>query len=179
MSEGWREEGNPSFGRVRAREGGARAKREGGRGPSEEGGREGWREPELRSRPSLPPSLPSPSPPSPSLPPPLPPSLPSLPSPLPPERSQVTSLVCTIKLQHPLSVCVSVPPTPFFSTRPVDRNQIWHTYSGRYGTHSQLKKIEPPHPRRVPWEFLGGQKIKSPGNVMNCPENPPVGGWKF
>ena len=21
------------------------------------------------------------------------------------------------------------------------------------------------------WGFLGGQKIKSPGNVMNCPEN--------
>ena len=43
-------------------------------------------------------------------------------------------------------VCLSVPP-PFFSTRPSDRNQIWHTYSGRYGTHSQLKKIDPAHPR--------------------------------
>ncbi len=41
-----------------------------------------------------------------------------------------------------MSVC-----TPLFSTRPSDRNQIWHTYSGRYGTHSQLKKFDPPHPR--------------------------------
>ena len=66
----------------------------------------------------------------------------------------------------------SVP--PFFSTRPSDRNQIWHTYSGRHGTHSELKKNYPPHPRGVPWGgvggFLGGQKIKSSGNVMNCPK---------
>ena len=44
-------------------------------------------------------------------------------------------------------VCLS---PPFFSTRPSDRNQIWHTYSahsGRYGTHSQLKKFDPAHPR--------------------------------
>ena len=56
-----------------------------------------------------------------------------------------------IKLQKSLSVCLpavclSVPP-PFFSTRPSDRNQTWHTYSGRYGNHSQLKKIDPAHPR--------------------------------
>ena len=42
-----------------------------------------------------------------------------------------------IKLQCPF-VCVSVP--PFFLTRPSNRNQIWHTFSDRYGTHSQLKK---------------------------------------
>ena len=55
-------------------------------------------------------------------------------------------LVYYIKLQFSLSVCLSVPPPPF-STRPSDRNQIWHTYSGRYGPHSQLKKIDPAHPR--------------------------------
>ena len=29
----------------------------------------------------------------------------------------------------------------FFSTRPSDRNQILHTYSDRYGTHSHLNKL--------------------------------------
>ena len=52
-----------------------------------------------------------------------------------------------------------------------DRNQIWHTYSDGYGTDSNLKKIDPPDPRGVPGGILGGQKFKSPGNVMNCPEN--------
>ena len=47
-------------------------------------------------------------------------------------------LVYYTKLQCPF-VCLSVPPPPF-STRPSDRNQIGHTYSGRYGIHSQLKK---------------------------------------
>ena len=50
-----------------------------------------------------------------------------------------------IKLQFSLSVCLSVP--PFFPTRPSDRNQIWHTYSGRCGTHSQLIFFDPAHPR--------------------------------
>ena len=50
-----------------------------------------------------------------------------------------------IKLQCPFA-CLSVPPPPF-STRPSDRNQIWHTYSDRYGTGSHLKKLTHPHPR--------------------------------
>ena len=112
-----------------------------------------------------------------------------------------------IKLQFSLSVCLSVPLPPF-STRSSDRNQIWHIYSGRYGTHSDIKKFYPPHPRGVPWGCWGvfrgsknqktgkchelprkstkkvktrwgvgwggsfrGHKIKSPGSVMNCPEN--------
>ena len=33
------------------------------------------------------------------------------------------------------------------------------------------KKITPPPPKGVAVGILGGQKIKSPGNVMNCPEN--------
>ena len=49
-----------------------------------------------------------------------------------------------IKLQCPF-VCLY--PPPLFPTRPSDRNQIWHTYSGRYGTHSQLNKFDPAHPR--------------------------------
>ena len=52
-----------------------------------------------------------------------------------------------------------------------DRNQICHTYSDGYGTDSNLKKFDPPDPRGVPGGILGGQKFKSPGNVMNCPEN--------
>ena len=50
-----------------------------------------------------------------------------------------------IKLQCPF-VCLSLCLYPPLSTRPSDRNQIWHTYSGRYGTHSQLKKLTHPTP---------------------------------
>ena len=56
-------------------------------------------------------------------------------------------------------------------SRPSERNQIWHTYSDRYGTDSNLKKVDPPDPRGVPGGILAGQQLKSPGNVMNCPEN--------
>ena len=48
---------------------------------------------------------------------------------------------------------------------------MWHTYSDGYGTDSNLNKFDPPDPRGVPGGILGGQKFKSPGNVMNCPEN--------
>ena len=44
----------------------------------------------------------------------------------------------------------------------------------------------PPPPKGVAVGILGGQKIKSPGNVMNCPENQynlflpiPPGGGEF
>ena len=82
-------------------------------------------------------------------------------------------------------VCLSVCTPPPFSARPSDRNQIWHTYSGRYGTHSEIKKFTHPTPEGSHGGvggFLGGKKIKRPGNVMNCPENPhkkskPGGGW--
>ena len=60
---------------------------------------------------------------------------------------------------------------PALHSRLSDRNQIWDTYSDGYGTDSNLKKIDPPDPRGVPGGILGGQKFKSPGNVMNCPEN--------
>ena len=33
-----------------------------------------------------------------------------------------------------------------------------------------IKKIYPPPPKGVAVGILGGQKIKSPGNVMNCRE---------
>ena len=49
-------------------------------------------------------------------------------------------IIYYIDLQRPfvcLSVCLYPPP---FSSRPSDCNQIWHTCSGIYGTHSQLKK---------------------------------------
>ena len=39
--------------------------------------------------------------------------------------------------------CVCTPPHHFFSTRPADRNQLWHIYSNRYGTGSNLKKWAP------------------------------------
>ena len=60
---------------------------------------------------------------------------------------------------------------PALHSRLSDRNQIWHTYSDGYGTDSNLKQFGPPDPRGVPGAILGGQKFKSPGNVMNCPEN--------
>ena len=69
-----------------------------------------------------------------------------------------------IKLQLPfvcLSVCLSVclyPPP--LSTRPLDRNQIWHTYSGRYGTHSQLHKFDPPHPRGNITSFVTSSNVE-------------------
>ena len=45
------------------------------------------------------------------------------------------------------AVSVSVP--PFLSTRPSDRNQILHTYSDRYGTHSHLNKLAPRMARKA------------------------------
>ena len=36
----------------------------------------------------------------------------------------------------------------------------------------------PTHPGGVPGGGVGGQKIKSPGNVMNCPEKTPGGSNK-
>ncbi len=65
-------------------------------------------------------------------------------------ESVIVPIIYYIKLQKSLSVCLpvclSVPPPPFFSTRPSDRNQIWHTCSGRYGTHSELKNLTQPTP---------------------------------
>ena len=67
-----------------------------------------------------------------------------------------------------ISLCLSVP--PFFRH---DRRTAtkFGTHSGRYGTYSQLKNVDPPRGGGVPWGFLGGKKIKSRGNVMNYPEN--------
>ena len=42
-----------------------------------------------------------------------------------------------------LSVCLYPPP---LSTRPSDRNQIWHTYSDRYGSGYHLNKLTHPTP---------------------------------
>ena len=39
------------------------------------------------------------------------------------------------------------------------------------GDVSYLKKFDLPTQGGVEVGILGGQKIKSPGNVMNCPEN--------
>ena len=94
---------------------------------------------------------------------------------------------------------------PALHSRPSERNQIWHTYSDRYGTDSNLNKFYPPEPSWVsggdfrgstiqksgkcheltrksiilkknltpggPSGVLGGHKLKSPGNVMDCPAN--------
>ena len=51
-----------------------------------------------------------------------------------------------------LSVCLSV-------------NQILHTYSGRYGTHSQLKKIDPPHPRGNSTSFVTSSNVEHVRNL--------------
>ena len=41
-----------------------------------------------------------------------------------------------------VSVSVFVPPS-YFLTRPSGRNQIWHTYSNRYGTDSNVNQLAP------------------------------------
>ena len=79
-----------------------------------------------------------------------------------------------IKLQFSLSVCLSVPLPPFRHDRRT---------ATKFGTHIRVdtglilryKKITHPTPEGSHGGvggFLGGQKIKRPGNVMNCPENP-------
>ena len=50
-------------------------------------------------------------------------------------------------------------------------DQIWHAYADGPGDGSYLKKIDLPTQGGVEVGILGGQKIKSPGNVMNCPDN--------
>ena len=52
-----------------------------------------------------------------------------------------------------------------------DHDQIWHAYADRPVDGSYLKKIDPPPKGGRSGNFRGGKKIKSPGNVMNCPEN--------
>ena len=56
---------------------------------------------------------------------------------------------------------------PALHSRPSKRNHIWHTHSVRYGTDSNLNKVDPPDPRGVPGGILGGQQFKSSGNVMD------------
>ena len=82
-----------------------------------------------------------------------------------------------------LCVCLQLIRYSNFSTQPSDRKQIWHTYSDRYGTHSQLKKLYPPHPRGGARGILGGQ-YKS-GKCHELPRksikklSPGGGGWKL
>ena len=59
----------------------------------------------------------------------------------------ITSLCLNDGPRYPVAIhasyqCVSTL-SPFLSTRPSDRNQILHTYSDRYGTHSHLNKLAP------------------------------------
>ena len=69
---------------------------------------------------------------------------------------------CTFRDCHTSIAFTPVGPQP----------NLAHThYSDGYGTDSNLNKFDPPDPRGVPGGILGGQKFKSPGNVMNCPEN--------
>ena len=62
-------------------------------------------------------------------------------------------LSCTHSCQ--LSVCLY---PPFLSTRPSDRNQILHTYSDRYGTHSHLNKLAPRMARKA---GLNGNNLRN------------------
>ena len=50
-------------------------------------------------------------------------------------------------------------------------DQIWHAYADGPGDGSYLKKIDLPTQGGVEVGILGGQKIKSPVNFMNCREN--------
>ena len=51
-----------------------------------------------------------------------------------------------------------------------DDDQMWHACADRSGNGSYLNKIDPQPQGGGGVGILGGQKIKSPGNVMNCPE---------
>ena len=75
----------------------------------------------------------------------------------------------------------------FVFTQPTPRGGGWGSKFQKSGKFHELsrksiKKFTPP--KGVAVGILGGQKIKSPGNVMNCPENqynlflpiPPWGG---
>ena len=83
-----------------------------------------------------------------------------------------------------MCVCVSVC-TPFFLTRPSDHSQIWHTYSDRYGTDSNLNKFDPPHPRGVPGGILESpnskvQELSWTVQKINKKVTPaPPWGWGF
>ena len=67
---------------------------------------------------------------------------------------------------------------PFLSTRPSDRNQILHTYSDSYGTHSHLNKLAPHMARKAGlignnlrnWT-LGGVRQRRP-TAWNCHLHP-------
>ena len=50
---------------------------------------------------------------------------------------------------YPFMPAVSVSVPLFLSTRPSDRNQILHTYSERYRTHSHLNKLAPHMARKA------------------------------
>ena len=63
---------------------------------------------------------------------------------------------------------------PALHSRPSDRNQIWHTYSDRYGTDSNLNKFEPPDPRG---DFRGST-IKKSGKCNELPEGGPNGDFR-
>ena len=53
-----------------------------------------------------------------------------------------------------------------------DHDQISHACADRSGNGSYLQKNDPPPtPGGGGVGILGGKKIKSPGNVMNCPEH--------
>ena len=68
---------------------------------------------------------------------------------------------CTFRDCHTSIAFTPVGPQP----------NLAHIFGWIYGTDSKLKIFDPPDPRGVPGGILGGQKFKSPGNVMNCPEN--------
>ena len=64
-------------------------------------------------------------------------------------------------------VCVSV--NYRRPNRWTDQDQIWHAYADGPGDGSYVNKFDPPPKGGSKWEFQGVKKIKSPGNVMNCP----------
>ena len=64
----------------------------------------------------------------------------------------------------------------FFFTHPTPGRGGWGSTFKKSGKFHELsrksiKKSPPPPPTGVAVGILGGQKIKRPGNVMNCPEN--------
>ena len=58
---------------------------------------------------------------------------------------------------------------PALHSRPSDLNQIWHTYSNRYGTDSNLTKFEPPDPRGCARGDFRRSKIQKSGKCHELP----------
>ena len=101
-------------------------------------------------------------------------------------RACVRACVCVCACVYAcvcLCVCLCVPPV--FSTRPSDRDQIWHSYMriGLHGNYLNLNKFDAPC--NVLWQYLARaiyedymivipDHLTGPGSICS---NAPRGSW--